>query len=424
MADFDYKVIKEHLMKSISKGSRILDLYSYGNPLLYELWPYYKIVGIDANEELYNQKYYWKIHYIVNEISNINFPPNFFDAVTAIRLNKHTQNISSIVEIISKILKPNGKVLMTLDTKINNVENYLNNMIKSLEKYNFVVENINRYDTFIFLEISIKKRVNEKEINEIYIYHPNIEGEGITEYTKVLKKRLQKLGIKVFDGLAKPGSIQLIEYERSLNIDLNLFEKGSYIEIHSEPPTTPRKDLIYLMHVPHAFPANWYYVPHIAYEIEPFKKEKKYDWCSFGFSMVFKHYEKIIFLKGKKKLVISINKLLPNKYYLYFLRFLKIFSRNLNIVSKDYFLEDELISELSECKAFVFFQDSRHQSSGTMRFAAAFGVPVYAKDSYQARESQVIRFRSIKELKSPYIIKDSINIDDGLDYLLSVLKYT
>jgi hypothetical protein len=78
MADFDYKVIKEHLMMSISKGSKILDLYSYGNPLLYELWPYYKIVGIDANEELYNQKYYWKIHYIVNEISNIKFLQIFY----------------------------------------------------------------------------------------------------------------------------------------------------------------------------------------------------------------------------------------------------------------------------------------------------------------------------------------------------------
>jgi len=425
MVDFDYKVIKEHLMNSITKGSRILDLYSYGNTLLYELWPYYKIVGIDNNEKLYNQKYYWKIHYIANDLSNINFPPSFFDAITAIRLNKRTQDISSIGKILSKILKPNGKVLMTLDKKVSNIESYLDSVIKSLEKHNFIIENMSRYDIFVFLELIIKKKVNEREINEIYIYHPNIEGEGITEYTKILKKRLQKLGIKVFDGLAKPGSIQLIEYENALNIDLNLFEKDSYVEVHSEPPTTPRKDLIYLMHVPpyNYYPADWYYVPHIAYEIEPIKKEKKYDWCSFGFSMIFKHYEKIIFLKGKKKLVISINKLLPNKHYLYFLKFLKIFFRNLDIVSKDYFREDELISELSECKAFVFFQDSKHQSSGTMRLAVAFGVPVYAKDSYQARESQVIRFHNIRELKSPYIIKDSINIDNGLDYLLSALKY-
>jgi hypothetical protein len=76
MVDFDYKVIKEHLMNSITKG-RILDLYSYGNTLLYELWSYYKIVGIDNNEKLYNQKYYWKIHYIANDLSNINFPPSF-----------------------------------------------------------------------------------------------------------------------------------------------------------------------------------------------------------------------------------------------------------------------------------------------------------------------------------------------------------
>jgi tRNA1(Val) A37 N6-methylase TrmN6 len=101
----------------------------------------------------------------------------FFTAVTAIRLNKHTQNISSIVEIISKILKPNGKVLMTLDTKINNVENYLNNMIKSLEKYNFVVENINQYDTFIFLEIILKRELTRKKLMKYTFIIPTLKAK-------------------------------------------------------------------------------------------------------------------------------------------------------------------------------------------------------------------------------------------------------
>jgi hypothetical protein len=60
---------------------------------------------------------------------------------------------------------------MTLDKKVSNIESYLDSVIKSLEKHNFIIENMNRYDTFVFLELIIKKKVNEREINEIYIYH-------------------------------------------------------------------------------------------------------------------------------------------------------------------------------------------------------------------------------------------------------------
>ncbi len=421
--NMDAKIIKDDLLSENSKGGRLLDLYSYGNPLLYEIWPYYKIVGIDTNENLYDQNYYWKIHYLIGDLSSINFPPNFFDIITSIRLNRHTNNIEYLASKLSNILKPNGKLLLTFDR---DYVNFLDEIIKKFENFNFIVKDIKKFDDFIFLKLELKKEIKEREINELYIYHPNIKGEGITEYTEILRKRLEKRGIKVFYGFAKTGSLQLVEYEDSLNIDLNQFEKNSFVEVHRKPTKTLREDLIYLTHVlPFNHSVSWYYVPHIAYEIDGvnMSKSKKYDWCSFGFSMVFKHYERIIFLRGKKKLVISINKFVPNRYYAYFLKALKLVSWNLDVKVKDYFTFDELVSELSECKAIVFFQDSKPQSSGTMRLAAALGVPVYAKDSYQARESQVIRFRSIKELKSPNIIRDSINVDDGLDYLLAVLKY-
>ncbi|BBG23197.1 hypothetical protein IC006_0481 [Sulfuracidifex tepidarius] len=309
--------------------------------------------------------------------------------------------------------------MLTLDSTVN-----VDEIISLFEQKGLFLEDSIKLEDLIFLNfISNKKNIKKKEINEIYIYHPNVDGEGITEYSKILKKRLEKRGIKVFEGVAKTGCVQLIEYESSLDIDLNSFERGSYVEIHSNLANV-RKDLVYLTHTfPINLPINWFYTPHIGYDIEMPKVEKKYDWCSFGFSMVFKHYEKIIFLKGHKKLVISINKLLPNKYYTAFLKSIGILSKNLDVKIKDYFTEDELINELAECKAFVFFQDSKRQSSGTMRLAAAFNVPVYAKDSYQARDSQVIRFRKISELRSLNRIYDTINIDDGLDYMLATLEY-
>jgi hypothetical protein len=94
---------------------------------------------------------------------------------------------------------------------------------------------------------------------------------------------------------------------------------------------------------------------------------------------------------------------------------------NVKVVIKDYIPHDELIRELSECKAFVFFHDTDDPSSGSMRLAAALGVPVYAKDNLRAKEAQVIRYRSLDEIDR--LPKDKVNIDDGLDYILSLIEY-
>jgi hypothetical protein len=56
-----------------------------------------------------------------------------------------------------------------------------------------------------------------------------------------------------------------------------------------------------------------------------------------------------------------------------------------------------------------------------MRLAAALGVPVYAKDNLRAKEAQVIRYRSLDEVDR--LPKDKVNIDDGLDYILSLIEY-
>ena len=94
---------------------------------------------------------------------------------------------------------------------------------------------------------------------------------------------------------------------------------------------------------------------------------------------------------------------------------------NVKVVIKDYIPYEELVRELSECKAFVFFQETDAPSSGSMRLAAAFGVPVYAKDNLRAKDSQVIRYKRLNEIDQ--LPKDKINIDDGLDYIISLIQY-
>jgi hypothetical protein len=194
----------------------------------------------------------------------------------------------------------------------------------------------------------------------------------------------------------------------------------------------------------------WYYVPHIAYEIELPESKKTYDYCSFGFWFPNKHFDQIRKLKGRKKLVTSFNFVMFDDNFIKdrckmklgrpldvicgtslissknFRRLIKLRCSllrffNVKVVIKDYIPHDELIRELSECKAFVFFQDTDNPSSGSMRLAAALGVPVYAKDNLRAKEAQVIRFRSLDEIDR--LPKDKVNIDDGLDYILSLIEY-
>ncbi|WP_016731925.1 hypothetical protein [Saccharolobus islandicus] len=256
-------------------------------------------------------------------------------------------------------------------------------------------------------------------------------------------------------------NVVMVEYEELLaltNKIKNLYElpKNSFIEIHSKTLQQFRKDLVYLYHgIPSHYQLNlnginWYYVPHIAYEIDIPPIPKKYDYCSFGFWSQFKRFDQIKKLKGRKKLVMSFNYLISNdkfikdqckkilrypinyicetpivssrnlklliklKYYM-----LKLF--NVKVIIRDYIPDHELIRELSECKSFVFFQETDAPSSGSMRLAAAFGVPVYAKDNLRAKDSQVIRYKKLSEIEQ--LPKDRINIDDGLDYILSLIQY-
>jgi hypothetical protein len=191
-------------------------------------------------------------------------------------------------------------------------------------------------------------------------------------------------------------------------------------------------------------------VPHIAYEIELPESKKTYDYCSFGFWFPSKHFDQLRKLKGRKKLVTSFNYAMFDDNFIKDLCKMKlghpldvicgtslISSKNLRrlvklrcsalrffnvkVVIKDYIPHDELIRELSECKAFVFFQDTDAPSSGSMRLAAALGVPVYAKDNLRAKEAQVIRYRSLDEVDR--LPKDKVNVDDGLDYILSLIEY-
>jgi SAM-dependent methyltransferase len=418
-----------------------------------------KVVALGETDEVYDLPLYWRIKYIKASLSEVRFPHSLFDVV-AIFTNSSKKLPSEAFAELARISKPNARLYLFLlsEDALEAREDYIKLSGNSFELAN---------DEGSVLVFYNRKAESRRHVNMIYVYHPNLEGDGITEYARHLIYRLRKRGFNVVEGLPQEedeSNFVLVEFEEWLSL-LNKIKKleelprNSYVEVHSKTLHKPRGDLTYLYHgVPSHYGLDfsgipWYYVPHIAYEIELPESKKTYDYCSFGFWSRFKHFDQLRKLKGRKKLVTSFNYAMFDDNFINFFKDLckmklghpldvicgtsLLSSKNLRrlvklrcsllrffnvkVVIKDYIPHDELIRELSECKAFVFFQDTDAPSSGSMRLAAALGVPVYAKDNLRAKEAQVFRFRSLDEIDQ--LPKDKVKVDDGLDYILSLIEY-
>jgi len=415
-----------------------------------------KVVALGETDEVYDLPLYWRIKYIKANLSEVRFPHSLFDVV-AIFMNSSKKLPSEAFAELARISKPNARLYLFLlsEDALEAKEDYIKLLGNSFELAN---------DEGSVLVFHNRKAESRRSVNTIYVYHPNLEDDGITEYARHLIYRLRKRGFNVVEGLPQEedeSDFVLVEFEEGLSLrnkikKLEELPRNSYVEVHSKMPHKPRGDLTYLYHgVPSHYGLDfsgipWYYVPHIAYEIELPESKKTYDYCSFGFWRRFKHFDRIRKLKGRKKLVMSFNYVMfddnfikdkcrkmlgrpldvicgtplvssKNVRRLIKLRYSLLRPFNVKVVIKDYIPHDELIRELSECKAFVFFHDTDDPSSGSMRLAAALGVPVYAKDNLRAKEAQVIRYRSLDEVDR--LPKDKVNIDDGLDYILSLIEY-
>jgi hypothetical protein len=415
-----------------------------------------KVVALGETDEVYDLPLYWRIKYIKASLSEVRFPHSLFDGV-ALFMNSSKRLPSEASAELARISKPNARLYLFLlsEEALEAKEDYIKLLGDSFELTN---------DEGSVLVFYNRKAESRRSVNTIYVYHPNLENDGITEYARHLIYRLRKRGFNVVEGLPQEENeddFVLVEFEEWLSLrnkikKLEELPRNSYVEVHSKTLHKPRGDLTYLYHgVPSHYGLDflgirWYYVPHIAYEIELPESKKTYDYCSFGFWFRFKHFDRIRKLKGRKKLVMSFNymtldddlikdncrKMLgrpldvicgtslvssKNVRRLVKLRYSLLRLFNVKVVIKDYIPHDELIRELSECKAFIFFHDTDAPSSGSMRLAAAFGVPVYAKDNLRAKEAQVIRYRSLDEIDR--LPKDKVNVDDGLDYILSLIKY-
>jgi len=88
------------------------------------------------------------------------------------------------------------------------------------------------------------------------------------------------------------------------------------------------------------------------------------------------------------------------------------------------FSQGQIREAMLECSHIVFAQDSVFGSTASMRLAISIGKPVIATDTFQSRDSQVYRVKSLEQVNIDYLKKvtEPINLDDGFHYLKRVLE--
>ncbi len=179
---------------------------------------------------------------------------------------------------------------------------------------------------------------------------------------------------------------------------------------------------------------NFYVVPHIAYpDLGVRARATGLRICSFGFAMRHKNFDKVcdlaLRLKIPCRLILSINTATRDAAE----ESLKViaelsskYSKFPNVEIYDgFFSERDLLELMSDCSHVVFAQEDTGGVSGSYRFPVQLGIPIIATESFQAKDSQVIRVKTLDDLDLEKLasIRENINLDDGFEYLLAVLTH-
>ncbi|MFH7904043.1 MAG: methyltransferase domain-containing protein [Candidatus Aenigmatarchaeota archaeon] len=529
---FDMYKTYEFSIKYLKKEDRIFfgGAYHDQSMLMLARLGYKKIVGMDLDKRIYDEKYFWKIKYYWGNILDTHLPPSFFKAYFALSVIEHLDYIENplIREILNRlpipfkgsiifkkidaffkeakrILKNGGYLVITTDYNDEEFhsfgwhifnENSIKRIIEIAKNYGFElisdletkiidrpVIHENKQYTFIFLVFKLKKQENKRKIREVNIISPMRPNEGITIYSEHLKRRFEEIGIKV--NLCKDykeckkGVPTIFEYETGLLQDIRKLPRNVLIEIHSTVPdilslflrligargygksssqvSWPLSIRIkrYVMNFPFmlrnilAFrkytvlvranefgPKNmkYYIMPHILYPDFGIRANPK-NIClgSFGFAFPFKNFDKIcelaIRLNVPLKLLLSINRSndVAEKTCRLYANYIKErYGKYKNIKIKiGFFTDEEILRELSECSHIIFAQSETKQTSGSYRFPLQLGIPIIATESFQAKEAQVYRVKSLDEITTEKLkeeFKEPINMDDGFEYLLAILE--
>ncbi|MDE1854712.1 MAG: class I SAM-dependent methyltransferase [Candidatus Micrarchaeota archaeon] len=329
--------------------------------------------------------------------------------------------------------------------------------------------------SFILLAFVLKKPAKLKKIKEVNILYPYLDKvDGLSKYSYALAEKFRQVGVKphlykseekiknkhlptvapyddtVFKSLPKNKNTVMETFSYPANkkvIFNNIFRIiGPGSALWRDPVGSVRrfkkaeKDMSALEEYPllvynnefgGAYFKKYTIMPHIAYPKMRYKKKGKAGLClgAFGFAFRIKHFDKICELAKrlgvKAVLVVSATNVneKAKKESLEVMEELKRYeSAKIRIV--DSYDDARTLSELSACTHIIFAQDDARNISGSMRFCMQLGVPVVSTDTYQAREAQTHRVKSLDEITIDYLkkTKEPTRLDDGFTYLLRFLE--
>jgi len=322
--------------------------------------------------------------------------------------------------------------------------------------------------TFIFLAFKLHKIVNPASLTKVNIISPMKKQDGITIYAENLRKRFEQIGIEVnlvanykdcnlsyptiFE--YEPSLLQNIPYDKNIFIEMHSTKAnlktvaGVFLNTHSFKKSLQffknilfirahRKNIIRSSDLTSKFFLNlksYIIMPHIAYPDSGIRADPD-NICigSFGFAFPDKNFDQIcelaIRLNVKCVLLLSINNSTKGMF--------EVTSRTISQLKEKYnkyenitmrvgfFTDKEILEQLKVCSHIIFAQNNSGQTSGSYRFPVQLGIPIIATDSFQARESQIIRVNKLDDLDLQKLksFKDSINLDDGFEYLINILSY-
>lgn len=440
---------------------------------------YKKLFGIGATESIYNLPSYHYIKYTYGNPQKTHFPNNFFDFIISINLSQ-TNNVTLFISEMTRIISDNG-VLVLRSSNNSDSLSVSSNIGNNLELISSFPVSENGPKNLCIMKST--KTTNQNHIDDIFIIHPHL-GMNDSHYCLHLRDKfindgmnacVVKSEVEVPENAIKIFELESGQYFR-LPLDHNCIIETHSIVISSKSLKTKIKvaalrglavffNKYRKLERKYIEMLTWekYYkdnikqyknlllrsnefgdylgvdryalMPHISYgvHIKDGDRISELKIGSFGAAKRYKHFEKICGLGIRLNIPVIVVATIVNeplakeeseKTAKWLVNKFKNF-KNIQIIT-GYFTDEEIAEKLSSCTHLIFDQEEgRFWTSGSMRFAAALGKPVIAKDSWQAKEAQVIRVKRIDDITIDFLEthKDPPIIQDGYEYLRNYLLF-
>jgi SAM-dependent methyltransferase len=107
----------QFIERNIPPGAAILDIGAYASEVLCALHKlrYTDLTGIDINPKIHRMPFGDAIRYVNGDFMHTSFPDSSYDAITAISVIEHGFNGRVLLAEISRLLKPDGHFLASVD---------------------------------------------------------------------------------------------------------------------------------------------------------------------------------------------------------------------------------------------------------------------------------------------------------------------